>query len=98
VGSGQVKQHEPPVRRTPIICSSVICAGAKTARFDAQARRDAVQLEGQFGGMDVSEAKRLRELEVENAMLKKLLAEHCPGWRGIARASIKKMAVRASTW
>ncbi len=28
-----------------------------------------------FGGMDVSDAKRLRELEGENAKLKKLLAE-----------------------
>jgi putative transposase len=28
-----------------------------------------------FGGMSVSEAKRLRELEAENAKLKKLLAE-----------------------
>lgn len=28
-----------------------------------------------FGGMDVSEAKRLRSLEDENARLKKLLAE-----------------------
>ena len=28
-----------------------------------------------FGGMQLSEAKRLRELEVENAKLKKLLAE-----------------------
>lgn len=28
-----------------------------------------------FGGMDVSEAKRLKELEAENARLKKLLAE-----------------------
>ena len=28
-----------------------------------------------FGGMDVSDAKRLRELEVENARLKRLLAE-----------------------
>ena len=28
-----------------------------------------------FGGMAVSEAKRLRELEAENAKLKKLLAE-----------------------
>lgn len=29
----------------------------------------------QYGGMEVSEAKRLRELEKENADLKKLLAE-----------------------
>ena len=28
-----------------------------------------------FGGMEVSEAKRLRDLESENARLKKLLAE-----------------------
>ena len=28
-----------------------------------------------YGGMEVSEAKRLRELEAENAKLKKLLAE-----------------------
>jgi putative transposase len=28
-----------------------------------------------FGGMDVSDAKRLKELESENAKLKKLLAE-----------------------
>lgn len=28
-----------------------------------------------FGGMDVPDAKRLRELEIENAKLKKLLAE-----------------------
>ena len=28
-----------------------------------------------FGGMDVSEAKGLKELEIENARLKKLLAE-----------------------
>ena len=30
---------------------------------------------GKYGGMQVSEAKRLRELEAENARLKKLLAE-----------------------
>ena len=28
-----------------------------------------------FGGMDVSDAKKLRELEAENARLKRLLAE-----------------------
>ena len=29
-----------------------------------------------YGGMEVSEAKRLKALEVENAKLKKMLAEH----------------------
>jgi putative transposase len=30
---------------------------------------------GKFGGMDVSDAKRLKALEAENSKLKKLLAE-----------------------
>lgn len=30
---------------------------------------------GRFGGMDVAEARRLKELEGENSKLKKLLAE-----------------------
>ena len=30
-----------------------------------------------FGGMDISEAKRLRQLEDENAKLKKLLPRSC---------------------
>jgi len=30
---------------------------------------------GKFGGMEISEARRLRELEGENSKLKKLLAE-----------------------
>ena len=33
------------------------------------------QWRSKFGGMSVSDAKRLRELETENARLKKLLAE-----------------------
>ena len=32
-------------------------------------------MEGQFGGVDVSEAKRLRALEDENTRLKRLLAD-----------------------
>jgi putative transposase len=30
-----------------------------------------------FGGMEASDARRLRELEAENARLKRLLAERC---------------------
>ena len=33
------------------------------------------KLKSKYGGMEVSEAKRLRDLESENARLKKLLAE-----------------------
>jgi putative transposase len=52
---GALKEHE---------------AGAKTADLGAQARRlgsDALQLEGQVWRMDVPEAKRLKQLEDENA-------------------------------
>jgi putative transposase len=50
----------------------------KGRRSNSQARHfesHAVQLEGQYGRMDVSDAKRLRALEDENRKLKKLLAE-----------------------
>jgi putative transposase len=53
-------------------------AGAKTADL---ARRHGVSeatlynWKSKYGGMDVSEAKRLKQLEDENAKLKKLLAE-----------------------
>jgi putative transposase len=53
-------------------------AGAKTADL---ARRHGVSeatlynWKAKYGGMDVSAAKRLKQLEDENAKLKKLLAE-----------------------
>jgi putative transposase len=53
-------------------------AGAKTADL---ARRHGVSeatlynWKAKYGGMDASEAKRLKQLEDENAKLKKLLAE-----------------------
>ena len=53
-------------------------AGAKTADV---ARRHGISeatlynWKSKFGGMDVSDAKRLRALEDENARLKKLLAD-----------------------
>ncbi len=53
-------------------------AGGKTAEV---CRRHGISpatfysWKSKFGGMDVSEARRLRSLEAENARLKKLLAE-----------------------
>jgi putative transposase len=53
-------------------------AGAKTADL---ARRHGISeatlynWKARYGGMDVSEAKRLKQLEDENAKLKRLLAE-----------------------
>ncbi len=53
-------------------------AGAKTANL---ARKHGISeatlynWKAKFGGMDMSEAKRLKQLEDENAKLKKLLAE-----------------------
>jgi transposase-like protein len=53
-------------------------AGAKTAdlaRKHGVSEATIYNWKAKFGGMDVSEAKRLRVLEGENAKLKKLLAE-----------------------
>jgi putative transposase len=53
-------------------------AGAKTADLAHQHGVSEATLcnwKAKYGGMDVSEAKRLKQLEDENAKLKKLLAE-----------------------
>jgi putative transposase len=53
-------------------------AGAKAAdlaRKHGVSEATLYNWKAKFGGMDVSEAKRLKQLEDENAKLKKLLAE-----------------------
>lgn len=53
-------------------------AGAKAgdlARKHGIAEATLYNWKAKYGGMDVSDARRLKELEVENARLKKLLAE-----------------------
>ena len=53
-------------------------AGAKTAdlaRKHGVSEATLYNWKAKYGGMDVSEAKRLKHLEDENARLKKLLAE-----------------------
>src|SRR3954453_16905929 len=53
-------------------------AGAKTAdlaRKHGVSEATLYNWKAKFGGLDVSDAKRLRQLEGENAKLKKLLAE-----------------------
>ena len=53
-------------------------AGAKTADLARKYRISEATLynwKAKYGGMDVSDAKRLRALEEENRKLKKLLAE-----------------------
>jgi putative transposase len=53
-------------------------AGAKTAdlaRKHAISEATLYNWKAKYGGMDVSDAKRLRSLEEENRKLKKLLAE-----------------------
>ena len=53
-------------------------AGAKTAdlaRKHGVSEATLYNWKANYGGMDVSEAKRLKQLEDENAKLKKLLAE-----------------------
>ena len=68
-------------------------AGAKTAdlaRKHGVSEATLYNWKAKYGGMDVSEAKRLKQLEEENAKLKKLLAEHV-GCSRAPRASVKKM-------
>ena len=53
-------------------------AGAKTAdlaRKHGVSEATLYNWKAKYGGMDVSEAKRLKQLEDENVRLKKLLAE-----------------------
>ncbi len=53
-------------------------AGAKTgdlARKHGVSEATLYNWKAKYGGMDVSEARRLKQLEDENAKLKKLLAE-----------------------
>jgi putative transposase len=60
---GAIKQHEAG-SKTPDICRKL---GISEQTF--------YKWKSKFGGMDVSEAKRLRALEEENAKLKRLLAD-----------------------
>jgi len=48
---------------------------ADLAREHGIAQNTLYRWKSKYGGMEVSEAKRLRELEAENARLKRLLAE-----------------------
>jgi putative transposase len=57
-------------------------AGAKTAdvcRRHGISDASFYKWKAKYGGLEVSEAKRLKVLEDENAKLKKLLAEAMPG-------------------
>ncbi len=49
-----------------------------------------------YGGMEVSEARRLKALEEENAKLKKLLAESMNGRLDTARDARKKLLTPGS--
>ena len=48
-----------------------------------------------YGGLDVSEAKRLKQLEDENAKLKKLLAEQMLDAAALRELLSKKVLVRS---
>ncbi|WP_404654332.1 IS3 family transposase [Bradyrhizobium sp. USDA 336] len=69
-------------------------AGAKTAdlaRKHGISEATIYNWKAKFGGMDVSEAKRLRALEEENAKLKKLLAEQMLDTAALRELLFKKM-------
>ena len=60
---GLLKEHEAGVKTTDL------------ARKHGVSEATLYNWKSRYGGMDVSEAKRLKQLEDENAKLKKLLAE-----------------------
>ncbi|WP_259234917.1 IS3 family transposase [Bradyrhizobium elkanii] len=69
-------------------------AGAKTAdlaRKHGVSEATIYNWKAEFGGMDVSEAKRLKTLEEENAKLKKLLAEQMLDAAALRELLFKKM-------
>jgi len=57
------------------------------AREHGIAQNTLYRWKSKYGGMEVSEAKRLRELEAENAKLKRLLAE-----AELDKAALKEIA------
>ena len=68
-------------------------AGAKAAdlaRKHGVSEATIYNWKAKFGGMDVSEAKRLKALEEENAKLKKLLAEQMLDVAGLRELLSKK--------
>lgn len=58
-----LKEHEAGVRVPDLARQHGVCENTL------------YRWKSKYGGMEVSEAKRLRELEAENARLKKLLAD-----------------------
>jgi putative transposase len=68
-------------------------AGAKTgdlARKHGVSEATLYNWKAKYGGMDVPEAKRLKQLEDENAKLKKLLAEQMLDAAGLRELLSKK--------
>ena len=76
---GRVKKHTPEQIVSLLRQIEVSVANGKTT---AQASKDALMTEQtyyrwrkEFGGLQVDQARRLKELEQENAKLKRLAAE-----------------------
>ena len=72
-------------------------AGAKTADLARKHGISAATLynwKAKYGGMDVSDAKRLRALEDENRKLKKLLAELMLAESMLDQAALKELLTK----
>ena len=74
-----IKRHKPEEIVAKLRQVEVLC-GQGMPRIDAIRQVQITEQtfyrwKSKYGGMEVSEAKRLRDLEAENARLKKLLAE-----------------------
>ena len=60
------------------------------ASFSAVSSRDFYHWKGKFGGMEVSEARRLRALEEENRQLKYIVPEQAVDIRALKAVVTKK--------
>jgi Transposase/HTH-like domain len=78
-----LKEHEAGVSVSDLCC--------KHGVSDAS-----IKWKAKFGGMEVSEAKRLRALEDENAKLKRMLGRRDAGQRGAERPLGKEVVTPAS--
>jgi putative transposase len=65
----------PELRTDGVIGVQAVFQGRHCNRRSSLAKASYYLWRSKFGGMSVSDAKRLKELETENTRLKKLLAE-----------------------
>lgn len=73
-----------------ILAVSPSCLASISCGFSSVSQATIFQWKKKFAGMTVNEAKRLRELEAENARLKKLVADQALNIEVLKEVNSKK--------